>query len=293
MLNRPVVFHPEGADYDVRVLGSRVRPMRDMYHALLRMSWPSALSGLAALYLVVNAAFAQGFYLLGGVANARPDSWLDAFSFSVQTFATIGYGAMYPESGAAHALMVIEALTGFMLTALGTGLIFAKFSRPTARVMFTRNIVIGPVDGQPTLTFRVGNERGNAIVDAQFRAAVIRKQQTAEGDFLYRTHDLPLVRERSLALNRSFRLAHVIDAASPFYDQNASSITEQEYELQVIIVGFDDTVMQTVHARYTYYAQDVVWNAKLADVLSTDSTGSLTLDLRKFHEIVPVDRETA
>jgi inward rectifier potassium channel len=183
---------------------------------------------------------------------------------------------------------VLEALTGFMLTALGTGLIFAKFSRPTARIVFTRQAVIGPVDGKPTLNFRVGNERGNAIVDAQFRAAVVRKQTTAEGDILYRTLDVPLVRERALALNRSFRLAHVIDETSPFHNHDAASIDAEEYELQVIVVGYDDTAMQTVHARYTYYARDIIWNAKLADVLSADDDGSLTLDLRKFHDVVPL-----
>jgi inward rectifier potassium channel len=155
--------------------------------------------------------------------------------------------------------------------------------------VFTRRAVIGPVDGKPTLAFRVGNERGNAIVDAEFRAAVVRKQRTAEGDLMYRTIDVPLVRERALALNRSFRLSHVIDESSPFFGQDAASIDAQEYELQVIVVGYDDTSMQTVHARYTYYAHDIVWNAKLADVLSVDDDdGSLTLDLHKFHDIVPL-----
>jgi inward rectifier potassium channel len=285
MVDKTRFYQPGTDENPVRVIGSRRQPLRDLYHALLRMSWVAVLSWLAALYMLVNALFGQAYFTVGGIAHAQRDSWVDAFCFSVQTFSTIGYGSMYPDSGAARALVVLEALSSFMLTALGTGLIFAKFSHPMARMMFTRNAVIGPVDGKRTLALRVGNERGNAIVDARFRAAVVRRELTLEGDVLYRTYDLKLVRERALALNRSFRVLHVIDESSPLFGLQASATEAQVYELQIIVVGFDDTVMQTVHARYTYYPRDIVWNARLADVLTLAADGSLTLDLHKFHDV--------
>jgi inward rectifier potassium channel len=147
--------------------------------------------------------------------------------------------------------------------------------------------VICPFNGVPTFMLRLGNERGNAIVDAQFRVVVSRTELTSEGEKFYRAYDLPLVRERALQLNRSFSLSHRVVEGSPFFGQTPESIIEQEYELQVIVLGIDDTVMQTVHASHNYYARDILWGARLRDVLSDLPDGSMLLDLRNFHEIEP------
>jgi len=142
MPRKPLVATPPGADYSIRVVGDRATPLRDFYHALLRWPWSATITAISALFLAANALFAAGYLITGGIAHAAPGSFVDAFFFSVQTMGTIGYGAMYPESAAANILVVAEAITGLTLTALATGLVFAKFSRSTARIVFTREVVI-------------------------------------------------------------------------------------------------------------------------------------------------------
>jgi inward rectifier potassium channel len=285
--SKSISLHPSGADYDIRIVGGRSHPLRDFYHALLRLQWPATLAVISAGFMVPNTLFALAYYYVGGVEHARPGSFSDAFFFSVETMATIGYGAMYPSSDPANWLMVVESMVGTILTALATGLVFAKFSRPSARIVFTEHVVICVQDGKPTLMFRLGNERGNAIVDAQFRAILIRTERAPDGGAFYRMVDLKFVRDRALALTRSLSLMHIIDESSPFYGQTPESVIEQEFELQVIVVGTDDIVMQTVHATHNYYAQNMRWGMRLADVLSETSGGNLLLDLHKFHDLTP------
>jgi inward rectifier potassium channel len=284
---KTISLQPQGADYQIIVIGGRSRPLRDFYHALLRLNWPATLGLITASFLSANALFALIYVGVGGIENARAGSFLDAFFFSVETMGTIGYGSMYPRSEAANWWMVVESVTGLTLTALTTGLVFAKFSRPTARVIFTRNAVICPFNGQPTLMFRIGNERGNAIVDAQFKGVVSRTEHTQEGELFYRAYDLKFVRDHALALNRSFSLSHRIDESSPFYGQSPESMLAMEYELQIMVIGIDDTVMQTVHASHNYYARDILWGSRLTDVLSELPDGSMVLDLRLFHDVEP------
>src|SRR4051812_37199282 len=199
------------------IIGHRRTPLRDFYHALLQMPWWGTLATISALYLVANALFALGYLATGGLAHAEPGSFGDAFFFSVQTMGTIGYGAMYPTTRLANAVVVLESIVGLLVTALATGLVFAKFSRSTARVVFSREAVISPLDGVPTLSFRVGNERGNAIVDVQLRMTMVRTEVTREGSTFYRTLDVKLVRDRILSLARSWTVMHRIDDASPFF----------------------------------------------------------------------------
>lgn len=141
-----------GANYEIRVIGARQTPLRDLYHGLLRGSWAALFAAISLAFLGSNMLFALGYLATGGVAHARPGSFLDAFFFSVQTMGTIGYGSLYPESVAAGLLVVAESLVGLILTAITTGLVFAKFSRPTARLLFCRQATIGPMNGCPTLT---------------------------------------------------------------------------------------------------------------------------------------------
>jgi inward rectifier potassium channel len=278
---------PPGADYQIRVVGHRRSPLRDFYHALLRMPWTGAVASIGAVYLGANVLFALGYLETGGVAHATAGSFADAFYFSVQTMGTIGYGGMYPVSTAANLLVVAESLVGLTLTALATGLVFAKFSRSTARMVFTRQAVISPVDGVATLAFRLGNERGNQIVDAQIRVALLRTERQAEGTQFYRTIDLALTRDRALSLARSWTVHHRIDRNSPLHGLTPADVEAQEIELQVMVVGLDDTTMQIVHAGHRYYGQDILWGARHADVISWPTPAMLLLDLRRFHEVEP------
>jgi inward rectifier potassium channel len=276
-----------GADYEVQVVGHRPTPLRDFYHALVGMPWWATIGTIAAVFLGADAIFGLGYLATGGVAHAAHGSFGDAFYFSVQTMGTIGYGAMYPDSRGANLLVVLQSLVSLTLTALATGLVFAKFSRSTARLVFTRQAVISPVNGVPTLSFRVGNERGNQIVDAQIRVVVVRTERIAEGGVFYRMIDLALTRERALTLSRSWSVQHVIDDRSPLYRMSPEEARIQEIEVQVMVVGLDDATMQMVHALHRYYTADLLWGARHADVLTEPTEGLLVLDLRRFHVVEP------
>ncbi len=281
---------PTPPSYKIRVVGAPRAPwFRDLYHLFLRLSWPAALGLIVVFYLAVNAAFALIYLAVGGVANARPASLFDAFAFSVQTLGTIGYGAMYPHSTAAHLTVIVESVAGLLVTALATGLVFAKFSQPTGRIAFARFAAISPVDGVPTLMFRVGNERGNQIVEATVRVALVHTVRTAEGVTFYRMEDLPLRRDRSPAMNRSWTVMHPIDERSPLRGATPESLARDEVEFMVTLVGTDDTSYQPVHARTSYEHAAVAWGARHADVLSETPEGDLVLDVRRFHELVATE----
>jgi inward rectifier potassium channel len=275
------------AAYNIHILGVPAPGMRDMYHALLRVPWWGALLVIVSSYLALNLFFAFLFLWFGGVANARPGSLADAFFFSVQTMGTIGYGAMSPASTLANVLVVCESVTGLVLTALITGLVFVRFSQTRARLIFSAKAAIGPIDGVPTLMLRVGNERRGSIVGAEFRLNFARTLKTAEGMKIYRFEELPLVRARAAALSRAWAVMHQIGEGSPLHGLDAEKLAAVEGELQLEVVGIDDTSLQPVHALHTCFAGSVAWGTRLADVLSDAPNGDIVLDLRQFHEVVP------
>jgi inward rectifier potassium channel len=254
---------------------------------MLTISWPGFLALIALGYVVANALFALA-YLAGGdgIENARPGNFLDAFFFSVQTMASIGYGAMYPCTHYANALVVIESLVGLMGLAMGTGLMFARFSRPTARVMFSRVAVIAPFDGVPTLMFRTANQRRNQILEAQLQVGLVRDELTAEGQFMRRVHDLKLVRSQNPAFSLSWTAMHPIDEHSPLYGATAQTLAEAETAIVIALTGIDETVSQTVHARHTFAAQEILWNMRFADILLMMPHGHRYIDYTRFHDVI-------
>jgi inward rectifier potassium channel len=279
------VYRGEG--YDTHVIGGRPAGFRDLYHTLLRVSWPQTLGLILGAYLALNAVFAALYLASGGIAMARPGSFADAFMFSVETMGTIGYGNMYPANAVANLIVVAESLLGILVIAVVTGLVFARFSQTRARMAFSSRIAVGPVDGVPHLMIRVGNERRrNNIVEARFRLSLMRTTITSEGITIYRTVDLSLVRDRAPALARSWMVLHRIDPSSPLHGETPASLAASEAELTLSVAGVDDTSLQSVHARHTWFSPSVVFGARLADVVS-DEPDRLVLDLRRFHDLVP------
>lgn len=273
--------------YEIRVVGAgRESFFRDAYHAFLRLSWPRALAALVAFYLAVNTVFAALFAAVGGIAGARDGSYFDAFSFSAQTLGTIGYGAMYPRSLAAQLVVVMESVCGMLVTALSTGLLFAKFSQPVGRVAFATRATIAVMDGVPTLMLRLGNQRRNHIVEAQVRVVLTHTVKTLEGVTFYRMEDLALRRDRSPAMTRSWTVMHPLDGASPLRGATPESLAAEEAELMVSLVGTDETTSQPVHARRVYEHTRIAWGARHADVLSETPDGDIVLDVRRFDELV-------
>ena len=259
----------------------------DLYHELLRAPWWVTLLAISGMVLAVNLLFAIVYLLTGGVANARPGSFADAFFFSVQTLGTAGYGWMYPQSRAANVAVTAESIASIVVVALATGIVFTKFSIPVARLEFARNVVVYLQDGVRTLAIRLANRRGNFIVEAQVRVTFIRGEKTIEGIFFYRLYDLPLVRDRSSAVGRSWLILHRIEKGSPFEQLTAESVRSADVELSIAINGIDGTTHQTLHARHRYLPEDFRFGERFADMLSFRPDGRLQLDYAKLHETVP------
>jgi inward rectifier potassium channel len=257
----------------------------DIYHHLLTSSWCLLLVQIAAVFFLLNLAFATGYYLDGGVANARPGSFADVFFFSIETMATIGYGRMVPVTIVAHVLMSFEALTGLIGFALVTGLMFAKFSRPSARVRFSRFAVISKRDGVPSLMFRMANARRNQIVEAQVHVLLARAEKTIEGEDVWRFHDLELSRDRNGTFRHSWTVIHPIRPDSPLYNSSPESVTSALTEIVVSMTGIEGSLMQTVYARHTYTAREIIWGARFADVLIRTPRGSFVFDYGRFDAV--------
>ena len=261
----------------------------DLYHFMLRISWCSFLLGGVALYIAANAGFAL-LYLLqpGAIGNARPGSFADAFFFSVQTIGTIGYGQLVPATLYANLLVTLETASGLMFLAIATGLVFARFSRPTARMLFSRVAVIGPHNGRPTLSVRLANQRRNQILQAEVAATLVRDERTEEGVLIRRFYDLPLARYRSPIFALTFTVMHEIDRDSPLYGASAALLEAQNVEVVVTATGIDETIAQRVHARTSYLPDEILWGHRFVDVIGWTEDGSRVIDYRRFHDTVPL-----
>ena len=278
--------------YGIRVVGARARTpyWRDIYHWLVRVSWPRTMLAILVLLLAANLVFAMVYLVVGGVAHAREGSFADAFFFSVQTMGTIGYGDMHPSTNGSNAIMVVESFVSVVLTALITGLVFAKFSQPTGRISCAINAVVTPFDGQPTLMLRIGNERENRVVESRVHVDLVQTKQTVEGTTFYKMTELPLVRQRIPALSRSWNVMHVIDEKSPLFGSTPAVLEAAETELFVSITGTDETTGQPVYGQHNYETANIVWGAKFANILNEDEHGNLVLDLTRFDEISPSEK---
>lgn len=261
---------------------------RDPYHLTLTVPWWGFFLLIGLLYGSVNLFFACA-YLLGGdgIANAEPGSFADAFFFSVQTLATIGYGAMYPTTTYAHILVAIESLTGTVGVAIITGLAFARFAQPTARVLFSRVAVVTTYHGQPTLMFRTANQRGNQILEAEIRLYLLRDEISTEGHFMRRFYDLKLLRERTPSFSLTWTAMHPIDEYSPLYKATAETLEKTHALLIVSLSGIDQTVSQVIHARHSYSVRDLVWHQHFVDIIYDTDRGDRYIDINHFHKTVP------
>ncbi|WP_253274354.1 ion channel [Myxosarcina sp. GI1] len=268
-------------------------PFSDFYHWLLVITWTSFLLFIVLFYLAVNIIFAYAYLTTkDGIANADPDSFSDAFFFSIQSMSTIGYGAMYPQTIYAQVLVTVEVLVGLILVAMATGLIFARFAQPSARVMFSKVAVICPFNGVPTLMFRVANQRDNRIIEARLKVSLLKNQISSEGIELRRFYNLELLRSESPSFRLSWLVMHPIDELSPLYKETADSLIDLDLEIIVILTGLDETFSQTIHARHAYQPQDLRWGMRFVDILNKTDQCTYTVDYRRFNEVVPAsDRQ--
>lgn len=274
---------------EVLVYGMPVQTWGDFYHSALTMRWSTFFASLAALFVLLNAAFAC-LYQLGAapIANQYPHGFLGAFFFSVETLATVGYGDMHPQTIYAHAVATLEIFVGMSSIALATGLIFARFSRPRAKIMFAREAVVHPIEGRATLMVRAANARQNVIAEAVAKLRLIRIETSPEGYASRRIHDLKLVRDQHPLFTLGWNLMHVIDETSPLYGASAASLASQNASLHVVIEGSDESTAQTMQARYSWSDKHIHWDHRYVDLMS-DEGGVSTMDYTHFHDVVAFD----
>src|ERR1700722_5784615 len=257
---------------------------QDLYHHFMTVSWPRLFGTIAALFLGFDFLFGCLFHLDPDcIANLNPPGFLGDFFFSVETLATVGYGDMHPQTLYGHTVAMIEIFTGLLMLALITGLMFARFSRPRARFLFSRLAVVRPIDGKLTLMFRAANERANVVQNASAQVRILRDDVTPEGYRPRRIIDLPLVRSQHPVFALGWNIMHVIDETSPLRAETAQTLEKVDAIFILSLNGTDETTGQMLMARAEYPASAIRWNATFRDILDW-ADGTLHIDYSKFHD---------
>lgn len=269
-------------------VGLKRRVWQDLFHLCMTVTWPALFGGIGALFVAFNLAFACLYDLVpGAVANLNPPGYLGAFFFSVETLATVGYGDMHPQTLYGHSVAAVEIFVGMVSVALVTGVMFARFSRPTARFLFANVAVIRPLDGKRVLMFRAANARQNIIMEASAQLRLIRDTITLEGYRLRRIEDLKLVRSEHPVFILGWNLMHVIDEHSPLFGQTAESLAQAAGVFNITLSGTDETTGHVLMARHAYRSTAIRWDHSFLDIISTGEDGIDRFDYRKFHEVEP------
>lgn len=265
------------------------------YHLLLTISWLDFLGVVCVTYFALNIVFAVAYLacgpdaLLGPGATMLGGRFSQAFFFSIQTFATIGYGQIGPNGTPANIVVTIEALVGLMYQALATGLLFARFTRPTAAVLFSRRAVVAPYNDGQGLMFRIVNRRRNEIVELEAQVLFSAMEPDGRGGTVRRYSLLPLERNKVTFFPLSWTIVHPIDSASPLMGQTREQLEGTQGEILVLLSGIDEALEQSVHARSSYRADEIVWNARFKSMfIRADAKSRLSVDVSRVHEIEPL-----
>ncbi|HEY3802495.1 MAG TPA: ion channel [Kofleriaceae bacterium] len=270
----------------------RVSLAADAYHLLRTTTWPRILGLFFALFVVSNLVFAVVFDATGAVVT-NAHSFLDYVWFSVQTMATIGYGYLAPSDHMSNAIVAVESFYAIIFTALVTGVFFARFSTPSARVIFSKVALITTYDGKRVLMFRMANERTTAIVEATVRAYLTREERIGGSEILRRVYDLPLRRTTSPVFALSFLAVHIIDETSPLYRVTTRDLRETETNVVVTFTGIDDQLASSVHSRWLWTWNDIEFDRKFKDLFTRDEHGHRILDLGPMHDTVELEEINA
>jgi inward rectifier potassium channel len=276
--------------FNIVGLGAWYMYWRDPYHLMLTIPWLGFIGIVSLAYILINLIFAC-LFLLGGdcIVGAKPGDFSDAFFFSVQTIASIGYGVMSPGTTYANMIVMIESIISLLTIAVVTGLAFARFSKPTARIMFSDIAVVDRFDGLPTLTFRAANQRHNQIVEAQIKVYLLRDEKSKEGTFLRRFYELKLLRSRTPSFTLTWNVMHPIDEDSPLYGQTPESLTKSRSQITVSISGTDETVAYNIHARHIFSPNEILWDHRFVDMVYKSPNGDRYLDYTHFNEAIPLE----
>jgi len=274
--------------YEFKKQGVSRFDLRDPYHLAVALTWPQFLAALLALYLSVNVVFAALFWLVpGSVANARPDSFADAFFFSIETLATVGYGEMYPATLYGHVVASAEIVCGLGFTAILTGLTFVRFSRPRAKLVFAANPVVAMHNGKPTLMVRIGNGRAGVLADAAAKLNVLLSETTAEGKLFRRAQELRLERAHIPLFPLDWTLMHVLDERSPLHGYDMERAIKADARVFVTLEARDPTLATSVHEIRTYMPEDIRFGMRYTDAVTIAEDGTPVADLTRVGALEP------
>jgi inward rectifier potassium channel len=289
MRAKPVTKVTVASGIQFHKLNTKRWEWRDAYHWLLTLTWPQFSLCVLGLYAGLNLLFSFCYYLRPGcIASANPNSWADVFFFSVETLATVGYGHMYPETLFGHAIATVEIMTGMFGMAIITGLIFIRFSRPVARIVFSESLVLSSFDGRPALTFRVANLRDQAMAEAEFRLMLMRDEPTKEGEAFRRFYPLRLQFDRLILFPAIITIRHIIDEKSPLHGRTIAEMERDDTRFAASIVCIDTVIPAPVQSHYAYTWRDVRVNHRFVEVYSDIDGGALAVDYGRIHMTEPV-----
>jgi inward rectifier potassium channel len=285
------LLNPDGS-FNVRRTGLGFLDSFAPYHLLLTISWRGFLAAVTVAYLALNLFFAGAYLacgpnaLVGAGAATMGGRIGQAFFFSVETFATVGYGQVAPNGIAANLVVTAEALVGLMYQALATGLLFARFTRPTASLLFSRHAVVAPYRDGRGLMLRIANRRRTEIIELSAQVLFSALEPDGRGGRVRRYVPLPLERNKVTFFPLSWTLVHPVDGASPLATRTPEDLEQTEAEILVLLSGIDEALEQTVHARTSYQPHEIVWNARFQSIyLQTDARSRVSVDISRVHEI--------
>ena len=267
------------------------------YLTLLNMSWSRFFLVVMTGYVILATLFALGYFALGPGHLQGADAptefgrFLNDFFFSSHTLTTVGYGNIAPISVGANALTSLEAITGLMGIALGTGLLFGRFSRPSARISFSEQMLVAPYEGRSSIQFRVVNLRPNVLMEMEANV-VLMTVDGPPGALKRRYQELKLERESIYFLALTWTVVHPIDESSPLFGKTQEDLERLQAEFVVMLKGFDDTFSQTVYARNSYRYDELAWQALFNPAFEIDDAGNMALNVHQVGSHAPMTAVT-
>jgi len=262
----------------------------NIYHTLVTISWTKFNFIVLLAYLIVNLVFASVYYFVIGVdqlggmqTSAELHKFLEAFFFSAQTITTVGYGRISPSGMTVSAVAALESLFGLLSFALATGLLYGRFSRPTAKIIFSNNALIAPFRDGKAFMFKIANARTNALIETEASMFVAYDETVNDKTIRrFQAMKLELVKISFLAL--SWTIVHPVDEESPLNGISEEDLKTMNAEFFILIKGVDDTYAQQVHARTSYRSEDLIWNAKFRNIIEQSPDGRMAIDINRIHE---------
>lgn len=278
--------NPDGS-FNTKRLGLGFLSSQNIFYGLITLQ-PASFSGfLAAMFVLLNLFFASLYWLCGndalqsGSNIVLENRFWRGFFFSVQTLSTIGYGHVAPASLAANIVATIEAFVGLLAVALATGLLFARFSKPVTRILFSKNMLFAPYQDGRAWMIRVVNGLQNEVIDIE-AFVTLSWYENINGARVRKFHQLKLERQKVAFFNLAWTLVHPITQDSPLWGVTEKILLESDAEFLIVLQGVDDVLFQRVHARGSYKAIEAVWNAKFADIYAPASLGYVAVDATKL-----------